>query len=406
MTEKLDDRIGQFAVLQELGSLLTSTLDARVVRRRAMEAITKLMGAETGSLLLVDEDTGELWFEVALGEKGGRLKEVRLKAGEGIAGWVAGHGRAALVPDVTKDERFQGRFDRHSEFTTRNMACVPVMIRGRTIGVLQAINKLGGGVFTAEDLRVFALFSNHVAIALDNARLYEQLQSAFYATSAALAEAMEQRDPGTGGHTKRVLDYCLAIGQELKLTSREIEILKLTAVLHDIGKIGIEDRILKKEAALDEAEAAAMKRHPEVGVEILKHIPQLKDVIPGLLHHHERVDGLGYPGGGGDKGIPLVAKIISVADAYDAMTTARPYKKASAPEEALGELRKFSGIQFDGNVVNAFLKAYERGVIICANRQEQANATTCTKRTPAPGPPAPPGPPGQRPPDPKTIEAQ
>jgi HD-GYP domain-containing protein (c-di-GMP phosphodiesterase class II) len=359
---ELDDRIKQLSTLNTVGNLLISTLDQTVIRHMAMEAVTRLMRAETGSLLLVDRKKKELYFEVALGEKGRKLKEIRLNIGEGIAGWVAKHGKPLIIQDVSADKRFQGSFDKKSKFVTRNMVCVPVKIKGNVIGVLQAINSTGGP-FEPEDLNLFQLFSNQVAIALDNARLYEEIKETFYATSEALAEAIEKRDPYTGGHTKRVLEYSLAIAREMKLPQSTVEILKLSAVLHDIGKIGIEDSILRKNAPLDPSEAAAMKTHPLVGAEILSHVPQLKDVVPGMLYHHERVDGDGYPKGLKHDRIPLIARIISVADTYDAMTTARPYRGEFTPEMAMKELKKHSGRQFDGKVVNAFIRAYRNGSV-------------------------------------------
>jgi GAF domain-containing protein len=360
---ELKRSIKELSTLHEVGSLVTSTLDQAVVRHRAVEAITKLMRAETGSLLVVDQESDELYFEVALGDKGRRLKEVRLNVGEGIAGWVAKHGRVATVHDVTKDPRFQPGVDRHSKFKTRNMICVPVKMKGRVIGVLQAINRVGASSFTKEDQRLFTLLANQVAVALESARLYAEIRDTFYATSSALAEAIETRDPYTGGHTRRVLEYCLAIAKELKLSGPETEVLRLSAVLHDIGKIGIEDSILKKNAPLNHDEQTIMKLHPEMGVEILKHVPHLKDIIPGMLHHHERIDGLGYPHRMAGEAIPLSAKIISVADTYDAMTTTRPYRTGLHPESALGEIKKHSGRQFDPLVVDAFLRAFENGAI-------------------------------------------
>jgi putative nucleotidyltransferase with HDIG domain len=354
-----DDRLKQFSTLHDVGALLNSTLDQAVVRRLAMQAITRLMHAETGSLLLVDEEAGALYFEVALGAKGRRLSKVRLNLGEGFAGWVAEHGRPLIVHDVTRDKRWQGQIDKQSKFKTRDMICVPVKTKGKVIGVLQAINRVEGA-FSRDDLRLFQLFSNQVAIALDNARLYEEIRETFYATSGALAEAIEKRDPYTGGHTKRVLEYSLAIARRLRMPRRSVEVLKLSALLHDIGKIGIEDRILRKEAPLTAEEAALMKGHPQLGAEILEHVPQLKDMVPGMLHHHERADGGGYPKGFKLGQIPLMARIISVADTYDAMTTTRPYRKGLPTEVALDELRKNSGTQFDGRVVKAFINAFER----------------------------------------------
>ena len=360
--EELDVRVKQSAALHKVGSLLVSTLDERLVRERAMEAITSLIDAETGSLLMVDKDKKELFFEVALGEKGAKVKDVRLKIGEGIAGWVARYGRALVVNDVKKDKRFQARVDKRSQFSTRSVLCVPVKIKGKTIGVLQAINKKTGD-FSDDDKEFFDLFSNQVAIALDNARLYKEIRETFYSTSEALAEAIEKRDPYTGGHTKRVLGYSVAVARRLGMGFEEVESLKLSAMLHDIGKIGIDDAILRKNAALDDDEVGVMKKHPRFGVEILGHVPQLKEVVPGIYLHHERIDGKGYPNGVKSGKIPLMARIIAVADTYDAMTTTRPYRKGLEPEVAIRELKRCAGTQFDKRVVRAFVEAYKNGDI-------------------------------------------
>lgn len=359
---ELDRSVKQFTTLAEVGTLLNSTLDQNVVRKMAMEAITRLMHAEVGSLLLVDDENKELYFEVALGDKGERVKEIRLKIGEGIAGWVAEHGKSLLLQDVRKDPRFYKSADQKTEFVTRDMVCVPVKVKDKVIGVLQAINR-AEGVFTEDDVELFQLFSNQVAIALDNARLYEEIRETFFATAEALAEAIEKRDPYTGGHTKRVVNYCLVAAKYLNLTPEELEILKLSAILHDVGKIGVEDRILRKPGNLDDEEAKIMKMHPLLGAEIMRHIRQLKDLIPGMLHHHERPDGKGYPEGLKGMDIPIVARIISAADTYDAMTTNRPYRKGLSRQTAIDEIKKEAGTQFDKEVAEAFVKAFEAGEI-------------------------------------------
>lgn len=359
---ELDRSVKQFTTLAEVGTLLNSTLDQNVVRKMAMEAITRLMHAEVGSLLLVDDENKELYFEVALGDKGERVKEIRLKIGEGIAGWVAEHGKSLLLQDVRKDPRFYKSADQKTEFVTRDMVCVPVKVKDKVIGVLQAINR-AEGVFTEDDVELFQLFSNQVAIALDNARLYEEIRETFFATAEALAEAIEKRDPYTGGHTKRVVSYCLVAAKYLNLTPEELEILKLSAILHDVGKIGVEDRILRKPGNLDDEEAKIMKMHPLLGAEIMRHIRQLKDLIPGMLHHHERPDGKGYPEGLKGMDIPIVARIISAADTYDAMTTNRPYRKGLSRQTAIDEIKKEAGTQFDKEVAEAFVKAFEAGEI-------------------------------------------
>ena len=356
-------RVNQFATLVELSTILNSTLEPKEVRKRAMQAATRLMNCEVGSLLLIDEEKNELFFEVALGDKGEAVKEVRLKMGEGIAGWVAEHGEPLVVPDVTKDHRHSIIVDEKSGFTTKNILCVPIMVKQKIIGVLQAINKLGNGAFSEENIELFQLLANQVAIAIENSNLYEEIHAAFLELSEALAQSIEKRDPYTGGHTKRVLAFSLAIAKYMNLSTDEIENLKVAAILHDIGKIGVEDRILRKKEKLTEEEYKEMQKHPIVGAEIIGHIKQLKDVIPGMRYHHERADGKGYPDGLKGVNIPLIARIISVADTYDAMTTNRPYHTALDEAKAIAELKRCAGLQFEKDIVDAFIQAYENGEI-------------------------------------------
>ena len=359
----------QFRTLTRLSAILNSTLDPREVQRRAMESATELMKAEAGSLLLVDEEKNELYFEVALGEKGAQVKEIRLKVGEGIAGWVAEHGEPLIVDDVQSDPRFAKKADKKSSFVTRNMICVPVRIKEKMIGVLQAINRLEEA-FEQEDLELFQMLANQVAIAIDNARLVEDLRQTFFETAEALAEAIEKRDPYTGGHTKRVLTYSMATAEYMGLSPEEIEQLRLSAILHDIGKIGVEDRVLRKQGSLNDEEYGLMKGHPRMGAEIMEHVEKLKGIIPGMRHHHERFDGKGYPEGLKGSEIPLHARIIAAADTFDAMTSDRPYRKGLPDETAINELQKFAGAQFDPDVVRAFIDAHKDGKIISCRFKE------------------------------------
>ena len=363
LVQKESAKEEQLRTLTKLSAILNSTLDPKEVQKRAMEAATELMNAQVGSLLLVDEKNNELYFEVALGEKGAQVKAIRLKIGEGIAGWVAQHGEPLIVEDVQKDPRFAKKADKKSSFVTRNMICVPVRIKDKTIGVLQAINK-EEGAFAQEHLELFQMLANQVGIAIENARLMEDLRQTFYETAEALAEAIEKRDPYTGGHTKRVLTYSMAAAGYMGLSPEEMEQLKLSAILHDIGKIGVEDRVLRKQASLNDEEFGLMKTHPRMGAEIMQHVEKLKYVIPGMKYHHERFDGKGYPEGLKDVEIPLIARIISVADTFDAMTSDRPYRKGLSDEAAISELMKFSAIQFDPDVVKAFIEAHKDGKII------------------------------------------
>jgi HD-GYP domain-containing protein (c-di-GMP phosphodiesterase class II) len=357
-----DRKLRQLRELMELTALINTTLDSSEIRKRAIEAATRLVESETGSLLLMDRDTGELFFEVALGEKGGRLKEIRLGKGQGIAGWVAEHGEPQIVNDAGRDPRFFREADEKSGFRTKSILCVPVRTKDRTLGVLQAINKRSG-VFDGEDMEILVSLANQVAVAVENATLYDELKETFYGTAEALAETIEKRDPYTGGHTRRVMNYSLSMGRLMGLGRAEMENLRLSAILHDIGKIGVRDSVLLKPDRLDEEEFRSMNLHTSHGAEILGHVRQLRDVIPGVRGHHEKFDGTGYPDGIGGDDIPLAARIIAVADTFDAMTTDRPYRKGLDAETAMEELRKGSGSQFDAEAVGAFLRAWEEGGI-------------------------------------------
>lgn len=351
------------AMQTQFSMVLNSTLDQREVRKRAMEAATSLMDAEVGSLLLVDPRTNELFFEVALGEKGEQLKQIRLKMGEGIAGWVAVNDQAALVNDVPNDPRHFRKAQHITNFVTRNMLCVPVRSRGKVTGVLQAINKKDG-LFTEQDLDEFWTLSNQVAVALENANLYAELQDTFLHTAEALAAAVEKKDPYTGGHIMRVVQYSMAIARNLEKPLSDMERLQLAAVLHDIGKIGIRDSVLLKQGRLTAEEMTHMREHPLVGDDILAHIEQLQDVRRVMRAHHEKWDGSGYPDGLRGEEIPLHARIIAVADCVDAMTTDRPYRKAADLPTAVEEVRRFSNKEFDPRCAEAFFRACERGEIV------------------------------------------
>jgi putative nucleotidyltransferase with HDIG domain len=359
----VEGRVERFALLSQMGRILNSTLDHSEVRRRAMEAATRLMNAEVGSLLLIDEEKQQLHFEVALGDQEETIKTIILGMGEGIAGWVAQNGEPLIVNAPEKDPRFFSGVDGTTGFRTRNLICVPVKVKEKLIGVLEAINRLEGAGFDEEDLSLFTSLADLVAIALDNARLYQEMEEMFFQTAASLADAIEKRDPYTGGHTQRVTSYSLAIAQQLGLTPLERRWLKTAAVLHDIGKIGIEDQILRKPERLNEEEYNAIKQHARMGAEILGHIRQLKEIIPGVKYHHEQTDGRGYPEGLKGEQMPLLARIVAVADTYDAMTTDRPYRKAMTKEVAVEELKRCAGRQLDGTMVEAFIQAYQKGEI-------------------------------------------
>jgi putative nucleotidyltransferase with HDIG domain len=355
------------AMQTQFSMVLNSTLDQREIRKRAMEAATSLLDAEVGSLLLVDKKTNELFFEVALGTQGEQLKQMRLRMGEGIAGWVAANDQAALVNDVANDPRYYKKAQHITQFVTRNMICVPVRSRGKVIGVLQAINKKDMGLFTEQDLDDFWTLANQVAVALENANLYAELQETFLNTAEALAAAVEKKDPYTGGHIMRVVTYSMAIAKHMTRPLSDMDDLRLAAILHDIGKIGIKDSVLLKQGRLTDDEMAHMREHPLVGDDIMRRIEQMKAVRKVMRAHHEKWDGSGYPDGLKGESIPLHARIILVADTLDAMTTDRPYRKAADLSTAVEEVKRFMGKEFDPVVADAFFEACECGDIVVNN---------------------------------------
>lgn len=191
---------------------------------------------------------------------------------------------------------------------------------------------------------------------LETELAYSKLNESYKHTIIALSNSIDARDPYTAGHSERVSRLSLNIGRELGLNKDKLDTLEIAALLHDIGKIGISDDILHKTGRLNEYEYEKIKEHPSIGVNILKDIDFLKNAVPFILHHHERFDGCGYPLGIKGYETPLEARIIAVADSYDAMVSNRPYRKGLSQDIATSELIKFKNIQFDGLVVDAFLK--------------------------------------------------
>ena len=353
-------KINRITKLYQIGERITSNIKIKSLMQEIMETAKEALKAEASTLYLVDEEKQELWFEVALGEKGNLLKAIRLKIGEGsIAGLVAKDGVSLNIKDVNKDSR-KSNIAQKIDQKQKAMLTVPVKYKGKIIGVLQVINKRNGRAFTREDQEFLEGMSSQVAIAIENARLYKELRELFTESILSLAEAIDAKDPYTNGHSRRVTDYSLAIGREMGLKEEELEKLEYMAILHDVGKIGIKDSILNKQAQLDNDEFAIMKTHTLVGAKILDSMKSLKSLSMGAKYHHEKYDGTGYHCGLKGEDIPFEARIIAVADTYDAMTTDRPYRKGLEHEIAIDEINRVTGTQFDPNVVKYFNLVMEK----------------------------------------------
>jgi len=352
-----DRHLADCEMLLEIGVKLSGTLDLQNVLQMALETAEEVCQAETSSIWELDEERQDLFFRIVRGRAAGEIRGLRVPVGQGIVGSVAASGVAEVVNDVAQDARWQGD---PKGFQTRAILTVPLRVQGSVIGVLQLLNPVGGERFTASDLRRMTLFAGVLAPSLQNARLYAQQEKQFLTMVTSLAEAIEKKDPYTGGHVRRVLSYSMLLGHELGLDRAQLKDLRLAATVHDIGKIGVPDVILGKPAPLTREEIEIMNLHPVAGAEIVRHLANTA-VLVGVRNHHERIDGKGYPDGLSGDELPLVARIIAVADTYDAMTTSRPYRAGLPAEQAAAEIFGAAGSQLCPQVVAAFRALFERG---------------------------------------------
>ncbi|MFZ2955798.1 MAG: HD domain-containing phosphohydrolase [Candidatus Ozemobacteraceae bacterium] len=355
-------QMAELTTLLEVGKAISSTLDLNELLTKIMHMATQVMRCETSTVYLVDKRTNELYFHLISGDEkvGAKLKEIRLPMGTGLSGWCAKENKPVIVPDASKDSRLYKPADKKSGFITRSMICVPMRLKDEVVGVLQVLNRMGDIPFNDHDIEILGAVANQAVSALDNARLYENIQKVYLATVEVLATAIDAKDPYTHGHSRRVTDYSVAIAEEMGFDKKAVEDIRYAGLLHDVGKIGIKDSIIGKPERLTDEEYTLIKKHPVIGADILRPVDFLADKIPGVLHHHEYYDGRGYPHHLTGDTIPLMARIICVSDAFDAMTSDRPYRKGLNVNVAVTELKKFSGKQFDPVCVDAFLRAFEK----------------------------------------------
>ncbi|MEW6685235.1 MAG: HD domain-containing phosphohydrolase [Candidatus Edwardsbacteria bacterium] len=358
---EMREKMNRIQTLVETSAIISSSLDLNRVLQSVMDEAKNVIGAEASSIFRIDEETKELYFEVATGEKGEEVKKIRVPWGKGIVGAVAEKGQTELVSDVTKDPRWFGRVDKKSGFVTRSILAVPLKVKDKVIGVAQVLNKIGEGTFTKDDVELFEGLARQAAIAVENARLYQDLQELFVNSIKTVVSLIDAKDEYTAGHSERVTKYSLMIAKEMGYEEDDLKRLELAGVLHDVGKIGMPDSILKKPDKLTDEEFAIVKQHPARGAEAMVPIKQMKEMIPAIRHHHERYDGGGYPDHLKNNNISQDARIICVADAYDAMTSDRPYRKGLSREEAISRLKKDTTTQFDPEAVEAFCRAMEKG---------------------------------------------
>jgi len=237
----------------------------------------------------------------------------------------------------------------------RQMMAVPLQRHDQVLGCLYALDKHDGD-FDSADSKLLNSIANESAIYLENSRLFEDMRGLMMGLLHSLTSAVDAKDPYTFGHSERVALLSRHLSQEVRLSEHDIEQVYMAGLLHDVGKIGVPESVLQKTGKLTAEEFDAMKKHPEIGARILQDVRQIKQIIPGVLHHHERYDGKGYPMGLAGEDIPLMGRIICLADSFDAMTSNRTYRRALPIEVALAEIRRCAGTHFDPRLAEAFLR--------------------------------------------------
>ncbi len=360
MAVEMGKRIDIILTLDEINKAISSSLSHEKIIETAIRSIERIIQCDLVTVLRGEK--GEL--SVTAIHSAGINLPVTLRTGAHLTGrslarTAFSRGGSRYIPFLSRTDRLPP-FDRELAQTgIESLLAIPLVSRDRTKGVL-LLGNTEGGRFVREDAFAIEKIAAQMAVALENARLYEEMRSLFIATVASLANAIDAKSPWTKGHSERVMHLAAAIANEMGFDEAMAERVRLGGLLHDIGKIGIIEALLEKPTTLDEDECPPMRLHPEKGVAILAPIDKMRDVLPGILHHHERYDGTGYPRGLKGKNIPQEARIITVADAFDAMVSERPYKKGYTVEAALDELRRNAGSQFDPMVVESFCRYVEK----------------------------------------------
>ncbi len=335
---------------------LISAVDLRKMSSLITRLTCELMRTDTCILRLWDEEKKSLVVHAGYCVSEAMIKGLKvMRLGEGVSGIVAQSRKPLAVYDIDKDPRVKYK-KLMKEEGLKSVIAVPVIFQGKVLGVVSTGSKQARH-FYAEEIEVLNIFASQVAVAIKESHYYDDIHINYFNTIHALVLTIEARDPYTRGHTERVTKYSIQIARELKLYKPELEVLRYAAEVHDVGKVSIPDIILNKPGRLNPAERAMIELHPVKGVEILEPLEFLKPALPAVRHHHERYDGTGYPDGLDKENIPLMARILACADAFDAMTSDRPYRRRKfTTEEAITEIRNNSGSQFDPHIANLFIK--------------------------------------------------
>ncbi len=363
LTVRLRRKIRELETVHESGKAIVSLLDKRELLNVIMRLTTSSLGYSRALVMLCDEEEECLAMAASSGGDTELMKQfggyrIPLSRASNIMVRTFNSGKPVLVEN-TATQGLNLRNPLLQAFLPTSFVLVPLISRGKVIGVMAADRAVDQLSLTKEDLDSLVGFGNHVAVALENSRLYQSLERASLDAIQALAHAVEAKDPYTHGHSERVSRYSERLAVAIGLLEGQTTNLRLACLMHDIGKIGISEKILHKAGKLDQEEQTVIRQHSVIGETIIRPLKGLGNIARIIRHHHERYDGLGYPDRLRGEEIPLEARIMSIADCYDAMTTARPYRHALPPAAAIRELSENRGRQFDPALVESFFQVLQ-----------------------------------------------
>jgi putative nucleotidyltransferase with HDIG domain len=368
---RLETRKHKINALVEVGHVINSSLGLEQVLEQVIDSLIALVQAERGFLVLrTGDDKPEV--KIARGIDQVDLDTEAFALSRTIVQRVMSTGEPVLTTNAQEDPRFEMQASVVS-LQLRSILCVPMKLKDEIIGVMFVDNRIHTGLFKESDLELLSAFADQAAMAIYNARLFEDLQAANKSLEAANTEletaydatlkgwvrALDLRDKETEGHTQRVTSLTHILARNMGLGEDDLVHIERGALLHDIGKMGIPDDILLKPGGLTSEERERMKQHPRLAYEMLSPIEFLKPAIDIPYCHHEKWDGSGYPRGLRGEKIPLPARIFSVVDVWDALTSDRPYRGPMDPVEVRQHIQEGAGAHFDPQVVEAFLEMRE-----------------------------------------------
>lgn len=355
---------------------LDSLLDTITRETQAM------LKADRCSVFVVDATTDELWTQVAQGLEGFRMIRIPV-SGTSIVAWCARSGDIINIPDAYDDERFDPAVDKATGYRTHSVLCVPMQNRsGQVIGVFQVLNKKDGP-FTSEDEDWLEGLAAVAAGLIEQAQAYQEIESFVDQTLMVLAQTIDKRDPLTAGHSIRVTKYSLLIGQSLIIPDEDIDILRYSAMMHDYGKIGVPEAVLWKNGRLTPEEYACVQTHARITFDLLSNLPFTKRLaaVPFVAScHHEKLDGTGYYRGLKGEEIPFLAKIIAVADVFDALTSVRHYRNRMPIDKVHEILESGRNNHFESRCVDAFLRLPCQQVLSVMESERDRNSSADLER--------------------------